>query len=315
MSFTTQTYRVVIASPSDMDQERVVISETVHRWNALHAESERIVLLPSKWETDLEPQMAPRPQEAINDQLIRRCDILIGMFWTRLGTHTGVAESGTVEEIDLVAATGKPCLLYFSDCKVKPSKINTKQLAALREFKNTTYERAIVGEFNSLDEITTKIEQDLLKVVRKLKEEANVHIREVRKNELGAIELHHYSVAANDLNSSIKFYRDVLGLREIKRAQFVFGGAWFKLPNGQELHVVQRESKKHAPHYRCNHLAFRVSNFRHAYDWLKEHWHSIETYPTLPTGFQQLYIRDPDGNIIEINSSETIEHQNVKKSA
>jgi hypothetical protein len=39
---------------------------------------------------------------------------LIGVFWTRVGTPTGIAESGTLEEIERVAAEGKLVMLYFS---------------------------------------------------------------------------------------------------------------------------------------------------------------------------------------------------------
>ncbi len=41
--------------------------------------------------------MGVRPQEAINTQLVRQRYILVGMFWTKIGGDTGVAESGTVE--------------------------------------------------------------------------------------------------------------------------------------------------------------------------------------------------------------------------
>ena len=60
-----------------------------------------------------------RPQAAINAQLVSRCDILLGLFWTKIGTSTGIAESGTVEEIDQCVASGKPTLLYFSHRKVE----------------------------------------------------------------------------------------------------------------------------------------------------------------------------------------------------
>lgn len=52
------------------------------------------MLLPVKWETHAIPQSGIRPQEAINRQLVNQCDVLLGMFWTKLGTSTGVAESG-----------------------------------------------------------------------------------------------------------------------------------------------------------------------------------------------------------------------------
>ena len=35
----------------------------------------------------------------------------IGMFWTKLGTRTGVADSGTVEEIDQFVLARKPATL------------------------------------------------------------------------------------------------------------------------------------------------------------------------------------------------------------
>jgi hypothetical protein len=41
-------------------------------------------------------------------ELVQTSDILVGMFWTKMGTNTGVAESGTVEEIDQFVAAAKP---------------------------------------------------------------------------------------------------------------------------------------------------------------------------------------------------------------
>src|ERR1700722_4171882 len=100
MPTRSQTYCVLIASPSDLTEERQAATEAVYEWNAQHAAAESVVLLPIKWETHAMPQTAVRPQEAINRQLVKGSDILIGMFWTKLGTDTGVAESETVEEID-----------------------------------------------------------------------------------------------------------------------------------------------------------------------------------------------------------------------
>src|SRR6266852_2885349 len=97
------------------------------------------------------PQSGLRPQEAINRQLVSRCDILVGMFWTKLGTSTGVAESGTVEEIDQFVAAGKPALLYFSSRPIDPNKIDLKQHRKLRSFKSATYKKALVGSISGID--------------------------------------------------------------------------------------------------------------------------------------------------------------------
>ena len=88
------------------------------------------------------------------------------MFWTKLGTSTGVAESGTVEEIDQFVEQQKPALLYFSDRPKAPSGIDLTQLGKLKEFKDETYSQAIVGSFSSVDELRMKLLRDLTSQLR-----------------------------------------------------------------------------------------------------------------------------------------------------
>ncbi len=49
-----------------------------------------------------------RPQEVINSAIVDKCDLLVGIFWTRIGSPSGEADSGTIEEIELVAKAKKP---------------------------------------------------------------------------------------------------------------------------------------------------------------------------------------------------------------
>lgn len=169
MSFRAETYRVMIGSPSDLGEEREAATHAINDWNAQHAASEGIVLLPVKWETHAMPQAAVRPQAAINQQLVRDSDLLVGMFWTKLGTSTGVAASGTVEEIDEFVAAGKPALLYFSSKPVSPDKIDLKQHKKLRQFKAATYKTALVGTFASVTELRATLLRDLTNHVRRMK--------------------------------------------------------------------------------------------------------------------------------------------------
>ena len=135
MTFNAQVFRVFIASPSDLTEEREAATEVINDWNAQHAAAEGVVLLPVRWETHARPQGGTRPQQAINDQLVSKCDILLGMYWTRVGTSTGVAESGTIEEFDQFVAAAKPALLYFSRRPIDPVRIDAKQHAKLKAFK------------------------------------------------------------------------------------------------------------------------------------------------------------------------------------
>jgi hypothetical protein len=111
MAFETQVLRVLIASPSDLFEERQTATDAINEWSAQHAQAESIVLLPIRWETHAKPESGVRPQDALNRQLVKSSDILVGMFWTKIGTPTGVAESGTFEEINEFVAAGKPAQL------------------------------------------------------------------------------------------------------------------------------------------------------------------------------------------------------------
>ena len=160
---------MLIASPSDLAEERQVATEAINEWNSQHAVAEGAVLLPVKWETHATPRSGVRPQEAVNEELVQSSDILIGMFWTRFGTNTGIAESGTVEEIDQFLAASKPAMLYFSRRPIDPNSINLKQQRKLQNFKASTYKKALTGGFTGLDDLRQTLIRDLLSQVRKMK--------------------------------------------------------------------------------------------------------------------------------------------------
>jgi hypothetical protein len=169
MSSKAEIYRVLIASPSDLNEERQAATEAINEWNSQHAAAESVVLLPVKWETHATPRSGVRPQEAINEELVRTSDILVGMFWTRLGSNTGVADSGTVEEIDEFVAATKPAMLYFSHRPIDPNAINLRQQKKLRAFKDSTYKNALIGSFTGTDDLQQTLLRDLLSQVRKMK--------------------------------------------------------------------------------------------------------------------------------------------------
>ncbi len=169
MSFEAKVYRILIASPSDVVEEREIVVKTIQEWNDINSYEKQIVLLPLRWETHTSPEYGKRPQEIINKQIVDHCDLLIGVFWTRIGTPTGVNLSGTLEEIERVASNGKPVMLYFSKVKQEPDEIDVEQLLKLRDFKKNTYQKALVENFNSQiefrDKLTKHIELELRKLI------------------------------------------------------------------------------------------------------------------------------------------------------
>ena len=70
LPFQATVHRVLIASPSDVVNERKIIPEVLYEWNGLNSAKENIVLLPVKWETHSVPQMGERPQGIVNRQIV-----------------------------------------------------------------------------------------------------------------------------------------------------------------------------------------------------------------------------------------------------
>ncbi len=169
MTFVATTIKVLIASPSDLHEERDAAERAIHEWNATNSESESVVLLPIRWEANTFPTNGQRPQEIINQQIVDSSDIAIALFWTRFGTSTGVAASGTVEEIERFSEAGKPIMIYFSGRQIDPSKIDIAQLQKLRDFKSETYQRALVETFQSPDQLRHALFRHLTSQVRLVK--------------------------------------------------------------------------------------------------------------------------------------------------
>lgn len=161
MAYKATIIPVMIASPGDVAEEREAIREVIHDWNDVNASSQGIVLTPVGWETHSSPELGARPQELINERLLNECDLLIAVFWTRLGSPTGEASSGTVEEIEEHMASGKPAMLYFSSKPVAPESIDADQYAAVKDFKERVRDQGLIDEFDNLDHFRRKLAKQL----------------------------------------------------------------------------------------------------------------------------------------------------------
>lgn len=151
----------MIASPGDVASERSIIRDVIYEWNAVHSRNRNIVLLPVGWESHSSPEMGERPQEIINNQILDKCDLLVGVFWTRIGTETGEYTSGTVEEIEKYIASGKPAMLYFSCQPVRPDSVDMEQYSKLKEFKKSCQSRGLYESYDSYSEFKEKFYKHL----------------------------------------------------------------------------------------------------------------------------------------------------------
>lgn len=122
-----QHYRVFVASPGDVREERGVVPAVVDRVNKTIGKELGLHLESWAWDLDATPA-AGEPQEVINPEL-DQAHIVIVILWNRLGTPTPRAASGTVEEFTRAferwQQRGSPRLMvYFCE---REAYLKTKQ--------------------------------------------------------------------------------------------------------------------------------------------------------------------------------------------
>ncbi|HEX2528379.1 MAG TPA: VOC family protein [Geminicoccus sp.] len=127
--------------------------------------------------------------------------------------------------------------------------------------------------------------------------------------------LHHISLRVTDLERSMRFYAEVLGLTPIERPPFKFPGAWFSLGN-RELHLIgdvsHQSNRPRSIDTGDTHFAIRVRSFARAMEELRGLGYREEAdgddprcmvvRPNSIVGYPQAYILDPDRYLIEINA-------------
>ena len=161
MSYDARVFNVMIASPSDVAEERSIVREVIYDWNAVHSERENIVLLPVGWESHSSPEMGDRVQAIINEQTVAKCDLLVGIFGTRIGTDTGKYDSGTIEEIETHIHSGKPAMLYFSNQLGDSGSFEAEQYTELMKWKKYYQNRGLCESYDSNSDFREKFSRQL----------------------------------------------------------------------------------------------------------------------------------------------------------
>lgn len=111
----------------------------------------------------------------------------------------------------------------------------------------------------------------------------------------------HVSIHADDMEASLRFYTEVFGMRHVPSPDFEHRVEWLVLGD-QQLHLFLRDTP--APEF--HHLGFEVDDFETAYRVACEHgllerdtW--APDVRELNDGSVQMYLRDPAGNLLEVN--------------
>ena len=165
MAYNAVVCNVMIASPNDVQEERKLARQVIWEWNYVHSKRTGVVLMPVGWETHSFPAMGDSPQAIINRQVLEQCDLLIGIFWTRLGTPTGEEVSGTVEEINEHRRRGRHAMLYFSSVPCLPESVEPDQYARVKQFERECKHEGLVDTYYSTQEFAAKLQTHLVRTV------------------------------------------------------------------------------------------------------------------------------------------------------
>ena len=115
--------------------------------------------------------------------------------------------------------------------------------------------------------------------------------------------INHISVSAVDMDESLRFYVELFGAERIPSPDFGFRVEWVEI-GGVLLHLFQRGGV--APTF--HHFGLTVDDFVGCYEQARElgvldrgFFESV--MHVLPDGTLQMYLRDPAGNLVEINGA------------
>lgn len=122
------------------------------------------------------------------------------------------------------------------------------------------------------------------------------------------ISFNHVALGVSDLEASTDFYTEVLGIKRIEDPTNNEMIRWFALGEEKELHLVSTPEEFIRPP-RQSHFAISTAAFDQFVGRLRDKdipfvdWEGKpNTVYLRPDGVRQIYLQDPDGYWIEVNS-------------
>jgi len=127
-----------------------------------------------------------------------------------------------------------------------------------------------------------------------------------------AVTLNHVGVYVTDLKKSTSFYENILSLKQIPEPFHDGKHTWFSIGKAGHLHLIEG-GKKQYERDRNDHLCFSVKDIDAFIANLNKNnveytnWPGTAKEPTVRVdGVKQIYFKDPDGHLIEINNDTSV---------
>lgn len=168
MSYQATVYRVLIGGPSDANEARAKAGSALIEWDQEHSESESLVFIPSTWEIDSRPELGGHPQSILNTQMVDRCDAMIAIFKTNLGTPTSEYISGTVEEYSRIHQSGKQVMIYLYSGEIAQKLAESDEYHSYAKFRTELSKRGLYSGYATLEDLKSKLANHLSKLAREM---------------------------------------------------------------------------------------------------------------------------------------------------
>ena len=123
--------------------------------------------------------------------------------------------------------------------------------------------------------------------------------------------LDHFNIRTSKLRDTVQFYEDILGLESGDRPNFSFPGAWMYSDGKAVVHLVDisQTSEQQKPDSGVvHHVAFASRDFSGMKHRLQSKGMAYDTRQVPGGALWQIFVRDPNGVMIELNYEAAKEH-------
>lgn len=166
MPETIQLFRILLAAPADTMEEQIIVPAVIAEWNVQHGDGMGVRVELLNWRTHAHPAAGGRPQALINRQFADRADMVLAIFSRRLGSPTGKAASGTVEEIERARRRDKKVMVYFSQRPLAAGeRLDSREQAKIERFRRKLGRSALYGTYRDMKELEAEVRKGLALVM------------------------------------------------------------------------------------------------------------------------------------------------------
>jgi hypothetical protein len=166
-----QTFRVFVASPGDVRDERSRMPKVIESLNRTLGGLLGVVVELWRWEADAQPG-AGEPQALIDPEL-DAADVVLAIFWNRFGTPTSAGTTGTESEVlrslKRWSRLRRPqVMVYFCQRPALLDRPALEHRLMLLDFRERISPLVLAADYEDVQEFAWRVRDDLFLTIARL---------------------------------------------------------------------------------------------------------------------------------------------------